>query len=204
MWDLKAARHASRVTRLDTAVDLVGGDVSDFVVRAPFAKKVVQYRDAEGVLETQYGAGTTTVDQKPLFGKVGYRFYDKRKELIARGFTPPFGDVPIARLERVQRFSAATPSLDALAQLPNPLSDVALVYVRRASKLHGWHDFVFLRAQYGLAQTTRVLGFPAALIHDLEAAYCALTFNAFDRQCWWGYWHESLADSALTNLFLAT
>lgn len=122
----------ARISLLDVAIDIVGIRLFDLLVSSKLEKRREQICSAStGDLETiMLHPGTTMVVQgagKKLRKSTArmVKAYDKRREQIASGVSPPYGDAPVSRVEVTKkRFGSKHTTLQTLPLLSNPFAGV--------------------------------------------------------------------------------
>jgi len=201
---LPAAFAATRLTYLETACDLLGVEPIHIVVRSELVAKIVHYLAAGGSLQTEYGSAWKKKGEGHVIGHSVYCLYDKRRELIDAGLSPPHGDVPVTRVERRRHWRGHNPLLADIASLSCQFSDIRVGYLREGIPKHltGWARYAYLRRSTNAEQCRGTIGLsnPAAL--ELEQLYSAFPFNAFDPAEWWQHWADSLISSGLNQLLV--
>ena len=125
----------ARVTRIDVAVDLVGVQVSELLVRHKKQGVRSYYVGKDGVLETLYvHRGKTKA--KPS-GNVALMAYDRRKERVSKGKSPPFGLADVTRIEITKLPKKPHNYLQKLASFADPFAEISVGYAPEMRYLTG-------------------------------------------------------------------
>jgi hypothetical protein len=118
---------SARVSRMDVAVDIVGLQTSEVLAFHPKQGKRSLYIGKDGVLETIY-IHRTVLPSKPS-GNAMVRIYDRVRERIDNGKSPPFGPVTVTRVEVTKAPKKPHNSLAKLLSINDPFKDLRVGYV---------------------------------------------------------------------------
>lgn len=197
LFDLKEMEKASRLTRVDAAVDIVGVDVAEIVARHTDGGKRRMYVGYDGQLETVY-----------LNAKKGSKaaraiIYDRRRAALDKGNPPPFGPAPVTRIEVVSADIGNNEwPLSKLPTLPDRFQKVLAGFWPSQTHNHTWvEQYLAYRKTMNPDRAADMLGgaatetFLTEMIH-LETVprpdFVAKGFN-------WPEWPKGLDATGLTQ-----
>ena len=198
---------SARISRLDVAVDIVGVAVTDLVISAGPSGKEVHYLGGE--LETinihrklkldEAGQLSAKGKANPL-GDLLISVYDKRRQQIAMGQVPPFGDANVTRVElSKRRFGNKTAFLSGLPQLKNPLAKVRVGLVQSAGPKGSWRwlQYVEARRGGGHQRAVSVNHLPQSTADEFAVRYGKHPADVIDGTKIWTGWHRGIEATGL-------
>lgn len=167
---LPAVVSSARLTSVDVCVDIVGVEVTEIVLWHKDQGKRSYWSGADGRLETIYiHRKQLPLTEPPLPWKpkrsppsLLARAYDRIREREAVLKTPPFGQVPITRIEVRKRLNGR--KLAAIGDIPNPFAKlrVGFWHSQTSNKRRAWRRFCAMRRSLTFDECCEQLGlFPA-------------------------------------------
>lgn len=185
----------ARVSRLDVAVDIVGVEIADVLVRLKNESKRNYRATAAGLQSIEiWPKGTTSATAQNRAVIV----YDKRAERLEAGETPPHDPAPVMRIEVTKkRFGNAANLLVNLAKLKNPLKAVAVGHVRAAAcpLSRSFLCYVDARRVFGTGRAAANLGLKPETASQFEKWYLTHPSDLFDGASIWEGWADGLMAS---------
>lgn len=203
----------ARVSRLDIAVDLVGLAVCDVIASVGPAGKEVHYLSDE--LETvsfhrklkfdQSGQLSAKGKLNPL-GELLVSVYDKRRQQIAMGEPPPFGNADVTRVELSKRRFGNKPfSITSLPNLKNPLGKIKVGLVQSAGPEGSWKWLRYIEARRGGGHEKAVevnqLSLPTA--KDFAQRYTEHPADVIAGKEIWAGWQQGIEATGLNYMIEA-
>lgn len=195
--------NGCHVTRVDVAVDVVGLSVREMIVTGKNTGKRVHYHGVDGGLESLYlhrkVQTNTSNEVKPSSRKLGVliaRVYDRRREMIASGLEPDFGQSDVTRVEIVKtKFGNKKRPLTDLAGLKNPFADLFVGQATTASpgNLWSWLEYVELRRSVPHLQAAEMLGLSANEAKVWELAHLNHPRDVLESAEIWSHWNDGLS-----------
>ena len=214
-FNIGAFLSASRVTRLDIAVDVVGLSVPNLLATAANAGKRAQYYGGDGVLETvsihrpqkkdQNGQLSEKAKAAPL-GDLALMVYDKRRQQIAYGVSPPFGATNVSRVEvSKRRFGNKKCTLSSLRDLTNPFKGLKVGHVRSAGPKGSWEWLRYVEARRGAGpdQAAFVNNLSEVTKAKFAALYVDHPADVIDASSLWPLWTSGINISGLSYMIEA-
>lgn len=191
--------HA-RVTRIDIAIDLVGVQVDELLIRHKKQGIRSLYVGQDGVLETVYiHRGKTKA--KPS-GNVVLTAYDRRRERLKRGKAAPYGNADVTRIEITKLPKKPYNSFKKLADLADPYGDVMVGYAAEqiSSTSHIWWQYVGLRRSKPHEQVIELLSLAPDTAKFFAKSYDVPDPNLVSGKASWDGWKQGLDKTGLSLL----
>ncbi len=188
--------HA-RVTRIDIAVDLVGVQVADLLVRHKKQGKRSYYVGKAGVIETLYvHRGKTKT--KPS-GNVVLTAYDRCAERLSKGKVGPYGLADVTRIEVTKLPKKPNNYLHKLAHMADPFADIAVGYAPEqiASNFDIWRQYIGLRRTQPHEQVANLLSLSADTAKSFASAFDVPHANLVMAKSNWESWQHGLSKTGL-------
>lgn len=148
--DVQDFLKSARISRYDIAFDFLNASFSQLLMTHDFGGKSLIFQGQKCLIETIYGG------KKKTFPYSVY-LYDKRKQLIDKGYPPKFGNIPHLRLE-IRRPKG--PAFEKLENCNNPFLKVKLFHKGMflpSGKKHVWELFIDSCLIRGIESATAVL-----------------------------------------------
>lgn len=218
--DLPQTIKQARVTRLDIAVDIVGVEVGEVLVRHKDQGKRSHYVGTDGVLETlfvhrklkskqpkvdQYGFPKKLSHGKKPAGKVLLRIYDRVRERVALLRPPPFGPAPVVRVElTLDRFVKWAP-FPKLGAMDDPFQKVRVGFrdTQVKSPSSRWQQYIGLRRTMGLDAASALLDLQSLATIKFELAKQVPEADLVAPETTWEGWAAGLKETGLALLLSA-
>ncbi len=198
LFDLKEMNAASRLTRLDAAIDIVGVDIAEIVARHTDGGKRRMYVGRDSKLETVY------LNAKKGSKAMRAVLYDRHRLALDKKKKPPFGEAPVTRIEVVSTNIGKNEwPLSRLPTLPDRFAKVRAGFWHTQTDKHAWvEQFLTYRRTMSSVRAAELLG-SAATPSFMEAMKLLETVPEADfvsNGVNWATWPQGLKATGLQHL----
>lgn len=201
-FSIKPILQLARVTLLDVAVDIVGLQTSDLVIHHPTIGKRQHFIGSDYVLETVY-LHRKAYKSKPA-GNVFVKVYDRRRERIAAGKNPPFGNADVTRVEVTKQPKKPHNSLADIHAFSDPFKGLRVGFVGDQCQLsRDWVKYHTLTRTIKPLKAAQILGLSVAQEAALNDALKVTEKPILAGGLNWVGWGEGLKRTGLQLLLEA-
>ncbi|MGE6696366.1 hypothetical protein ACQKH5_01655 [Hyphomonas sp. NPDC076900] len=185
------------VTRLDTAVDLLGCDASDILIHHQKVWKIwIATHPDTGVQTKQFYIKHS--NQKSPFsrpnGRAHLTVYDKRAEQIAKNLEPPYGDSTHIRIERSQ---VTKQPVEDLLKLKPAFGGWTIVLLSKTQDFtkEQWLQYADSISARGIASASKLHPGMPSTFTEIRKAHIGIIKDDL-----WNQWNENHAEGVLGKL----